>query len=254
MLNSLVCTEGVSTGMTVTAGAGMSVDIAPGSAYIQGDITSDEGMYWVYSTAVENRPIQPSDPVDNRVDLVVARINPDCTWSIDVITGTPSPPPAPVPPTPANAIVLATVSVAAGSAAPVVQGVPPQAKICTDLVGTGDTGWVPFLSFYPDWVQSNSAYRRVNGWVQLDIQFQYTGPTVPSNSTGNISDIDLFQNLPVEARPMHNRVTTHFLASSPGQLFVATNGTSVITHLYPNGALTSGTLLYATLGYWGSGS
>ena len=253
--NTLICEEGVANGFEVTAGAGMSVDIAAGAAFIQGDLTSDEGMYWVRSTATENRLIQPADPIDDRYDLVVARINPDCSWSIEVITGTPSPTPAPIPPVPPNAIGLAVVAVPAAAAAPDVQGTPDQAKVCSGLMGETDTGWVPFLSFYPDWLQSNSAYRRGrDGWVQLDIQFQYVGATVPSNSTGNIADINLFQNLPVEARPAHNRVTTSFLASSPGQLFVATNGTAVITHLYPNGSLTNGTLLYATLGYWGSGS
>lgn len=250
MLNSLVCQEGAAAGFTVTAGAGMSVDIAAGSGYIQGDVSADEGMYWVQSTAVENRLIQPADPVDERTDIVVARINPDCSWSIDVITGTPSPPPAPIPPVPANSILLATVNVSAGALAPTVTGTPQQARLCEDLL-FDDSGWVTgTVGLADDWTNVNTAWRKRNDWVQLDIQATWTGATVPSNSTGNIADIPLILSMPIEARPQHQRVPAQFVATSPGNLILNVNGTCDITHLYPNGSLNNNATLIATLGYW----
>lgn len=250
LLNSLVCTEGAVNGLTVTAGAGMSVDVAAGAAYIQGDLSADEGMYWVQSTAVENRLLQPADPVDDRVDIVVARINPDCTWTIEVITGTTSPPPAPVPPVPANAILLGVASVPAAASAPTVSGTPQQARICEDLL-FDDTGWVTGdIQFSENWLSVNTAWRKRNNWVQLDLNATYTGPTVPSNSTGNIIDIDLIDIMPAEARPQHQRVPAQFVATSPGNLILNVNGTAVISHLYPNGSLNNGATLIATLGYW----
>jgi hypothetical protein len=250
MLNSLICEEGVAAGLTVTAGAGMSVNIAAGSAYIQGDVSAEEGMYWVRSTAVENRLIQPADPVDNRNDIVVARINPDCTWSIVVITGAPSPPPAPIPPTPANSVLLAVIAVPAGAATPTVSSGATQAQICFDLIGE-DTGWVTgTIGFAANWTNVNTAYRKRNNWVQLDIQATYTGATVPSNSTGNIPDIPLILTTPLEARPQHQRIPSQFVATSPGNLILNVNGTCDITHLYPNGSLNNGATLIASLGYW----
>jgi hypothetical protein len=129
LLGMLLRNEGIlhalSPGLTAlkvsqrAAGANFSVDVAAGAAVITGDDVSNQGMYAVQSTAVENLVI-PAPPVSGtRVHRVVARIKDhlhDGSWAVntyvwalevleDVGSGTPA--------TPASAISLATVSVAA---------------------------------------------------------------------------------------------------------------------------------------------
>lgn len=141
---SIICTEGVQDGFEITPGGGMSVNIAAGAGFIQGDTQASEGMYWVSSTATENRAIAPADPTDPRYDLVIARINADCSWSLAVVTGTAAPAPSP-PATPPSSIVLGWVSVTAGlltvAPANILSGgaITQRAAVCTDLLP--DTGW-----------------------------------------------------------------------------------------------------------------
>lgn len=246
---SIICTEGVQTGFEVAPGVGMNVTVQAGRAFIQGDTTSDEGMYWVASTDQETLPIGPASATDPRLDLVVARINSDCTWSLAVIPGTPAPNPQ-YPPLPASALRLAGVRVEANATAPTIFEAfyTIRAKLCQDLV-KDDTGWVPLTSFAPNWTNVNSGYRNINGLIQLDLQATYTGATVPSNTSGNIPDIALI-TLPLAARPQHQRVPGDFVASSPGSLVVNVNGTTVITHLYPNGSLEQNSTLICTMFYY----
>jgi len=138
--NSIICEEGVTSGLEVTAGTGMSVLISAGAAFIQGEVQAQEGMYWVQSTDQESRTIQPSDPVDPRYDLVVAQINTDCTWSIDVITGAASPNP-PIPPTPPNSVPLKVVRIEAGATTVTVQGSAAVAQLCDNLLPV-PSGWI----------------------------------------------------------------------------------------------------------------
>lgn len=66
------------TGLVVSqrgAGANVSVDIAVGTAIVQGDDQADQGMYLVYIDAVTNL-VMPAVPGSNkRIDLVSIRIN-----------------------------------------------------------------------------------------------------------------------------------------------------------------------------------
>jgi hypothetical protein len=120
--SSLVCVEGVSSldggDLEVTNGAGMSVNVAAGSAFIDGDTIADQGMYHVFSDGTVNLAISASDPTDDRIDLVVATVRDsqyaggDDDWLLQVITGTPSPVPS-APAVADNSIVLAQVLVEA---------------------------------------------------------------------------------------------------------------------------------------------
>lgn len=110
--------------LLVTAGAGNTVNIAKGSAWVLGDTNTDlQPCYRVYNDAVVNKGVAP-DPTNPRYYRVVAQIN-DATfsgatrnWAITMIAGTPAGAPA-VPALPASALDLATILVpaAAGSSA-----------------------------------------------------------------------------------------------------------------------------------------
>jgi hypothetical protein len=117
-------TEHVVKGLAVTvrsAGPNMSVDVAPGMAFVQGDDSPDQGYYLVVSTAVENVPVAAPPGSGARTDLIVFRVNDTqagggagAPAAIEAVAGTagggvPSPPP--------TAIVLAQVTVTAGQSA-----------------------------------------------------------------------------------------------------------------------------------------
>ena len=99
----------------------MSVDVAGGSAFINGTLATYQGTYFVENRGTTNLPIQASDALD-RVDRVVAVVKdpaydglePSAEWALEVITGAPSATPV-VPALPDNALSLATIYVAAGA-------------------------------------------------------------------------------------------------------------------------------------------
>jgi hypothetical protein len=139
--SSIICQEGIQNGFAITPGGGMSVNIAAGAGFIQGDTQANEGMYWVTSTAVENRVLAPADPTDPRVDLIAARINANCTWELVIITGTPAPVPV-LPALPPTAIQLGTITVTAGLVTVTAGNIfsyGPPAQMCAGLLPT--PGW-----------------------------------------------------------------------------------------------------------------
>lgn len=125
VFSSLVCSEGVRApeagNLRVSASPSpLTVTVAAGGAFVQGDTVSGQGMYHVYNTAAKNLAVQSADPTDTRRDRVVARVydaqysGTDNVWALEVITGSPSP--APVPPAePDNAITLALLTITPGS-------------------------------------------------------------------------------------------------------------------------------------------
>lgn len=113
-----------------------------------------------------------------------------------------------------------------------------------------DTGWQTFPGsiWKPNWANVSSGWRRVNGFTMVDIGATYTGPQVDAPSSGNIPDIDVL-TLPSNVAPVHQRVPTNFLASSPGTMLAYVNGLVSITHIYSNGALNNNTTLTASFIY-----
>lgn len=122
---SVICQEGVVAGEGFDAshdgGANLNVTVSAGEAWIQGDDIANQGVYFVSSDSDVTVTLDPADPTDDRIDLIVARVydtgvvgSGDPEWHIEVVTGQPSP--APIPPTlPASAIPLWRVRVPAGS-------------------------------------------------------------------------------------------------------------------------------------------
>src|SRR5574337_1500593 len=81
----------------------MSVLVARGAAYVQGDDATDQGLYFVYNDATKTLTISSADATNPRKDIVVAHVKDNFhgqagdTWVIEVITGTPAA--SPVEPT-----------------------------------------------------------------------------------------------------------------------------------------------------------
>lgn len=128
MWGSLICTEGVCNSLagdlkvTATNPASLSVNVAEGCAWIQGDTVEDQGFYYVRNDATKTVTLGGADPVDPRIDRIVARVydaqysGTETKWVLEVVPGTPSPTPV-APAVPPGAISLATVYVAANATA-----------------------------------------------------------------------------------------------------------------------------------------
>jgi len=97
----------------------MGVTVVAGRAYVLGDESAYQGIYFVEARGDENLTIAPADGTNPRKDLVVVKVEESVysgavdAASLVVVTGTPAASPV-VPAVPANAIVLAEVAVAAG--------------------------------------------------------------------------------------------------------------------------------------------
>ena len=125
LVNRYTTGEGVtsSTGLAVSqrgAGANMSVDVAPGQAFVFGDEDTDaQPGYLCVLTSTDNNTITAADATNERLDLVVLEVDDDDFDSsgqqrgrIHVVAGTPAATPS-LPAVPNNAIPLAQVSVPA---------------------------------------------------------------------------------------------------------------------------------------------
>lgn len=125
MLPSLIDGEGVQNYQAFrvhqrTAGANFTIEIEPGSCYVQGDDVADQGMYFCKSTAVEALTIPAPPGAGSRTHRVILQVRDkfhNGAWSTydflpllqtDAGAGTPA--------LPASALTLATITVAAGTA------------------------------------------------------------------------------------------------------------------------------------------
>lgn len=118
MFSSMLCDQGVAPqpedSLQVLQSAGMNVIVRPGTAYIESDTPADGTYYHIINDGDVAVTIGASDPTDDRIDLIVADVDPTtCSWSLEVIPGAPSPVPT-APAVGANQLVLASVYVAAG--------------------------------------------------------------------------------------------------------------------------------------------
>jgi hypothetical protein len=74
-------TIGVTAGLVVTAGTGMTVSVSPGGAVIQGHFFSLD--------AAQSLTVLPADPTYNRIDLVVLHLNwATGTMNLSIVKGT----------------------------------------------------------------------------------------------------------------------------------------------------------------------
>lgn len=131
--STLICREGTysilqggpgtNTGpgsLAIVPGSGMQVIGRSGRAFVRGDSVEDQGMYFVWNSSDVTLGVDASDPTDDRIDLVVAKVydaeyeGSVSEWRIEVIKGSASPAPV-APALPPTALPLASVRVRAGS-------------------------------------------------------------------------------------------------------------------------------------------
>lgn len=104
------------------AGANFTVDVSAGDAVVTGDDETDQGNYYVRSTAVENIAVTAAPGSNSRIDLVVLQINDPTAggavgddFTIETVDGTADPSPVP-PALPDSALLLATILVSSSDA------------------------------------------------------------------------------------------------------------------------------------------
>ncbi len=160
LLSAFVCVEGVKNaggvGTDLRVGASQSapltVTIASGEGFVQGDDIANQGMYFILNEGHTPVTLSPPDPTDSRVDLIVARIHDgqyggepeDAFWELEVVAGVPSPVPVP-PDLPNSALPLALVTIAPGTTMlqpSMIQDLRTSWEMCPDNIPGGDTGWV----------------------------------------------------------------------------------------------------------------
>lgn len=108
--------------LAVSAGSGLSVNVAEGRCLIDGTENAYQGTYFAEARGVTNVVLAGADPSQARIDLVVARVRdsvysgsaPSDGFTLEAVTGTPAASPA-APATPANSLALAQVTVPAGA-------------------------------------------------------------------------------------------------------------------------------------------
>ena len=111
--------------LQVTAGSGMAVNVATGSAFVEGSSVARQGLYHVVNDSTTALTLTPSNPTNPRNDLIIARVKDSAyagalnEWKLEVVTGTPAPSPSD-PAVPASSLVLARVRVNAGAVTPSV--------------------------------------------------------------------------------------------------------------------------------------
>jgi len=117
--------EGIARGFGVTPrglGANMSVDVAAGLCYVQGDDSPNQGMYVVENDAPMNLPISAAPASGQRWDVVCVKVNDPSAGGatgdnaeIIVVEGSPSAAlPPPQPSLPPSALGIGWIIVYAG--------------------------------------------------------------------------------------------------------------------------------------------
>jgi hypothetical protein len=105
---------------TQNGGGNMSVNVAPGLAYVRGTQALTQGGYWVGNDATVNLAIAASHPTNNRTDSIYVAIQDDFysggthTAILAAATGDPLFPTTP-PTLPANALEIARITVLAAT-------------------------------------------------------------------------------------------------------------------------------------------
>lgn len=100
MLGAIICVEGIAAPggeLLVTSIPGdTDVSVAPGRAWVEGDLNGSSGMYFVTNDGDVPLTVNSnSDPVNDRVDLVIATvydqqyIGSSSVWVLEVIQGIP---------------------------------------------------------------------------------------------------------------------------------------------------------------------
>lgn len=153
--------------VTQTGTPGLSVNIAPGAAWIKGDTdTANQPTYRVRNDATVNLGITP-DPTNPRIVLVVAKINDQTltgsgrNWQLSAIHGTPAGSPV-APALPASAIPLASILVAANDTSITTGEITDLRSPAIAGNGQAYPIWLPYT---PVWASSGTQPVLGNGTI-----------------------------------------------------------------------------------------
>ena len=168
----------------------MSVDVAEGACWIDGDEATYQGSYFCENRGVTNLSISAADATNPRKDLIVAKVQDSAysgatdAWSLAVVTGTPAASPS-EPAVPSNAIVLALVDVAA-LASSIVDGNITDRRVTTQE-GRAPKGYVVTTSAA---LPTNATEGDIAYTTNTDSLLVYSGSewTPPKNTAWGVDD------------------------------------------------------------------
>lgn len=108
------------SGLNVSPGTGMSVNVQPGSFVVPNSGTPTAGGYTATLASQATLTVQTADPSNSRIDIVCANVvdngNSSSFGQVQIITGVAAPSPS-APSAPANSITLAQITVPAAASA-----------------------------------------------------------------------------------------------------------------------------------------
>jgi microcystin-dependent protein len=149
LMRALAGAEGVlgSNDLKCTPGGLMTVTVAAGAAFINGTVTTEQGMYHVYNESPSTLPLTAAHATLARKDIVVAEIKDNTIdasglnlWRIRVVTGTAAGSPV-QPATPANSLLLALLDVPAADTTLDVSQIT-DLRVFAPSVGAAPTGMI----------------------------------------------------------------------------------------------------------------
>ena len=208
------------SGLAVSAGTGMTVSVQPGSYVVPSTATPTAGGYVSTLASSATLTVQTADPVNPRLDIVVAYVSDTGTsasyGAVEIITGTAAPSPT-APSAPANSITLAQLSIPA-AATSVTSGMITDLRPYTTTTGgilvapvgsvTGYTGQLaydkPSGRFYHNDNASSATQMHVLPWepvvktLSAGVVFGGAETTVLSQTvvTDGYTDIEIFFKWP----------------------------------------------------------
>jgi microcystin-dependent protein len=147
---------------------GMGVEVAAGSALVNGTESSSQGAYFVEALTDTDLTIDTADASNPRIDLVVARVRDSDfsgavdSFALEVVKGTAAATPA-VPATPANSLVLAEVLVGAGATSITNSAITDRRAHYGQVAGL-----IPALTIPAGTVQTFAGASAPSGWLLCD--------------------------------------------------------------------------------------
>jgi hypothetical protein len=176
----------VGTNLQVTAGSGLSVNVAIGQCWIPSASGDDGGPYELCLDTGGSLTVAAANPSLPRIDLVVAQVNDvgtsSSTYNVNIITGTAASSPS-APATPAGALALAQVNVAAGATGVTVTDERQWTVALGGILPVANAAAYPASSNSSDYVHNIATQRLVRGNGQAPRTAAFA-PQIASGNTG----------------------------------------------------------------------
>lgn len=186
-------------GLGVAAGSGMTVTVGPGSFVVPNSGTPSAGGYASTLSSQGTLTVQTADPSNPRIDIICAYVSDVGTsasfGAVEIVTGTAAPSPS-APSAPANSIILAQLSVPAGTSS-ITSGLITDKRVYTVAAGgvipaakgstTGYNGQLAYDpssgSFYHNAASGSGGSQRMRTLPWAPVSSYRTSDAVSSNNT-----------------------------------------------------------------------